>query len=54
MKIRQRIVFEGSVQGVGFRYQAQYAAHLYGCTGRAVKLLGWNGAHGNAGGTGGY
>ena len=41
MKIRQKIVFEGSVQGVGFRYRAQYAAHLYGCTGRAVNY--WDG-----------
>lgn len=31
--IRQRIVFTGSVQGVGFRYRARHAAALYGCTG---------------------
>ena len=31
--IRQRIVFTGSVQGVGFRYRACHAAALYGCTG---------------------
>ena len=31
--IRQRIVFRGWVQGVGFRYRARHAANLYGCTG---------------------
>ena len=31
--IRKRIVFTGWVQGVGFRYRAQHAASLYGCTG---------------------
>ena len=31
--IRKRIVFTGSVQGVGFRYRACHAAELYGCTG---------------------
>ena len=31
--IRQRIVFTGSVQGVGFRFRARHAAALYGCTG---------------------
>ncbi len=31
--IRKRIVFFGSVQGVGFRYRARHAAELYGCTG---------------------
>ena len=31
--IRKRIRFFGSVQGVGFRYRARYAANLYGCTG---------------------
>ena len=31
--IRQRIVFHGRVQGVGFRYQARYAAGMYGVTG---------------------
>ncbi len=30
---RKHIVFKGSVQGVGFRWRAQSAAHLYGCTG---------------------
>ncbi len=31
--IRRRMVFSGSVQGVGFRYRAVHAAALYGCTG---------------------
>ena len=31
--IRKRIVFYGSVQGVGFRWRARHAAGLYGCTG---------------------
>ena len=31
--IRKHIVFFGRVQGVGFRYNARYAASLYGCTG---------------------
>ena len=31
--IRQRIVFYGWVQGVGFRYRARHAAGLYGVTG---------------------
>ena len=31
--IRRRIVFQGWVQGVGFRYRARHAADLYGCTG---------------------
>ena len=31
--IRKRIVFYGSVQGVGFRWRARHAADLYGCTG---------------------
>lgn len=31
--IRKHIIFYGSVQGVGFRYRARYAANLYGCTG---------------------
>ena len=33
MMIRQRIVFYGWVQGVGFRYRARHAAGLYGVTG---------------------
>lgn len=31
--IRKRIIFQGYVQGVGFRYRARHAADLYGCTG---------------------
>ena len=31
--IRRRIVFFGTVQGVGFRWRARYAAAMYGCTG---------------------
>jgi acylphosphatase len=31
--LRQRIVFYGWVQGVGFRYWATHAATLYGATG---------------------
>ena len=31
--VRRHIVFYGWVQGVGFRYRAQHAAALYGCTG---------------------
>lgn len=31
--LRQRIVFYGWVQGVGFRYRARQAANLYGATG---------------------
>ena len=31
--IRQRIVFHGWVQGVGFRYWARHAADTYGATG---------------------
>ena len=31
--LRQRIVFYGWVQGVGFRYWARHAASLYGATG---------------------
>ncbi len=30
---RKRIIFTGSVQGVGFRWRARHAAQLYGCTG---------------------
>ena len=33
MLTRKRIVFTGSVQGVGFRWRARHAADLYGCTG---------------------
>ena len=31
--IRKRILFYGSVQGVGFRWRARHAAGLYSCTG---------------------
>ncbi len=31
--IRKHIIFYGSVQGVGFRYRARYAASLCSCTG---------------------
>ena len=31
--IRKRIVFNGRVQGVGFRWRARQAASLYDCTG---------------------
>jgi len=31
--LRQRIVFHGWVQGVGFRYWARHAAGMYGATG---------------------
>ena len=31
--IRKHITFTGNVQGVGFRWRAQHAANLYGCTG---------------------
>ena len=31
--IRKRIVFYGSVQGVGFRWRARHAAEHFGCTG---------------------
>ena len=30
---RKRIIFYGSVQGVGFRYRARQAAQMLGCTG---------------------
>lgn len=32
-KLRKRIRFYGEVQAVGFRFQAQYAAKVYGVTG---------------------
>lgn len=31
--IRKQIVFDGWVQGVGFRYRALHAAEMFGCTG---------------------
>lgn len=33
--IRERIVFNGRVQGVGFRYKVSYVARNYGMTGFA-------------------
>ena len=33
--IRKRIIFRGSVQGVGFRYRARHAAEMFDCTGWA-------------------
>ena len=33
MKIRERYVFSGYVQGVGFRFRAYHAANLMGLTG---------------------
>ena len=30
---RRHIVFQGWVQGIGFRYRARHAADLYSCTG---------------------
>lgn len=32
-KIRKKVTFYGTVQGVGFRYRAYCAAHTYGVTG---------------------
>lgn len=32
-KVRNRIIFSGRVQGVGFRYRAKHAADGYGVTG---------------------
>ena len=32
--IRRRIVFFGTVQGVGFRWRARHLSSLYNCTGR--------------------
>ncbi len=31
--IRQRLIYTGTVQGVGFRYRAKYAAQFLGITG---------------------
>lgn len=36
--IREHIIFRGRVQGVGFRYQAMYAARTYGLTGWVENL----------------
>ncbi len=38
---RKRIIFYGSVQGVGFRYRARHAAERFGCTGWAKNE--WDG-----------
>ena len=37
-RIREHIIFRGRVQGVGFRYQAMYAARTYGATGWVENL----------------
>ncbi len=37
-RIRERIIFHGRVQGVGFRYQAMYAARDFGLTGWVQNL----------------
>ena len=37
-KIRKHIIFHGSVQGVGFRYTAYYAAQQFGVTGWVKNL----------------
>lgn len=38
MKVRKHIYFSGSVQGVGFRYQASYIAQSLGLTGWVKNL----------------
>ena len=35
--IRKHIVFNGRVQGVGFRYRAKHAADMYGATGWIIN-----------------
>ena len=40
--IRERIVFRGDVQGVGFRYTAKYTARNYGLTGWVMNE--WDGS----------
>lgn len=37
-KVRKHIIFYGSVQGVGFRWRARYAAEQYGVTGWVRNL----------------
>ena len=37
-KVREHIIFRGRVQGVGFRYQAMYAARDFGLTGWVANL----------------
>ena len=36
--MREHIIFHGRVQGVGFRYQAMYAARTFGLTGWVENL----------------
>ena len=38
MLIRKHFEFRGSVQGVGFRYRAYYAARMYGVNGYVRNL----------------
>ncbi len=38
MKVRKHYLISGSVQGVGFRYYAKYAAKVLGLTGYARNL----------------
>ena len=40
--VRRRIVFQGDVQGVGFRWRAEHAAALYRCTGWCANE--WDGS----------
>ena len=40
--IRQKIIFQGRVQGVGFRYRLKFAAQEHGLTGNVKNL--YNGA----------
>ena len=40
--IRRRIVFFGTVQGVGFRWRARHLSSLYNCTGRCRNE--WDGS----------
>lgn len=37
-RVREHIIFHGRVQGVGFRYQAMYAARSFGLTGWVQNL----------------
>lgn len=37
-QIRRHIIFDGRVQGVGFRYRAYYAAQQFGLTGWVRNL----------------
>lgn len=37
-RVREHIIFHGRVQGVGFRYQAMYAARSFGLTGWVENL----------------